>query len=211
MDMQEQMNFFHEIFSAELPRLGAGDDASTKKALALMFETKSSARDAFRSRKLRMLDIGCGNGAPTIQLAKDIAGTILAVDNHQPYLDELRRRAEAEGVAGKIQTRHKDMRALGAAEGLFDLVWCEGATFIMGFGAGLAAWRSLLEEDGLPAVSEMAGSGPTRRRVPQSCRRVSGHDRCGRQSGDDRAGGYRQIGHFPSPESAGGTSMTTAR
>ena len=74
MDSQEQMNFFHEIFSASLPRLGAGDDASTKKALAMLLETKSSAEDASRSRKLRVLDIGCGNGAPTIQLAKDITG-----------------------------------------------------------------------------------------------------------------------------------------
>jgi hypothetical protein len=58
MDMQEQMNFIHEIFSAQLPRLGAGDDASTKKALAMTLEAGSCAGNAYRSRKLRVLDIG---------------------------------------------------------------------------------------------------------------------------------------------------------
>jgi 2-polyprenyl-3-methyl-5-hydroxy-6-metoxy-1,4-benzoquinol methylase len=168
MDMQEQMNFIHEIFSASLPRLGAGNDASTKKTLAMLLETKSSAGNAFRSRKLRVLDIGCGNGGQTIQLAKDINGTILAVDNHQPYLDELRRRANAAGVAGKIQTLQKDMRDLGAEEGVFDLIWCEGAIFITGFSAGLAAWRSMLKADGLLAVSEMAWFRPD---APEECRR----------------------------------------
>ena len=160
MDTQEQMNFFYEIFSASLPRLGAGDDASTKKALAMMLETGSSAWDDFRLRKLRVLDVGCGNGAPTIQLAKNITGTILAVDNHQPFLDELRRRAEAAGVSDKIQTLQKDMRDLGRDEGVFDLIWSEGALFVMGFSAGLAACRSMLSAGGLLAVSEMAWFRP---------------------------------------------------
>jgi cyclopropane fatty-acyl-phospholipid synthase-like methyltransferase len=100
MDMQEQMDFIHEIFSPSLPRLGAGDDASTQKALAMLLETGSRAGNASRSRKLKVLDIGCGNGTQTIRLAKEISGTVLAVDNHPPYLDELRRRAAAAGVAG---------------------------------------------------------------------------------------------------------------
>jgi len=33
MDEHEQHEFFYEIFDASLPRLGPGDDASTKRAL----------------------------------------------------------------------------------------------------------------------------------------------------------------------------------
>jgi SAM-dependent methyltransferase len=204
MAKQEQMNFFHEIFSASLPRLGPGDDASTKKALTMLLETKSSRQDASQSRSLRVMDIGCGNGAQTIQLAKNISGTILAVDNHRPFLDELRRRAEIEDVADKIQTRQKDMHELGREEGVFDLIWSEGALYIMGFHAGLAACRSMLAAGGLLAVSELAWFRPD---APEECRRFFANEYPAMVDVDTnlatiQACRYKQIGHFPLPKSA---------
>jgi len=103
MNDNEQMEFFYEIFDTSLPRLGPGDDHSTMIALDVLLSTRPKLSDDPAPVRLRVLDIGCGNGAQTIQLAKHIDGTILAVDNHQPFLDELQRRAEAEGVSDKIQ------------------------------------------------------------------------------------------------------------
>ena len=156
MDQQEQMKFFYEIFAPSLPRLGPGDDASTRRALQALLAERLNDVDASAPAKLRVLDIGCGNGAQTIQLAKRVDGRILAVDNHQPYLDELQRRAEAAGVSARIQPCLRDMRDLGLEESSFDLIWSEGALFVMGFGEGLKACHSLLAPRGLLAVTELS-------------------------------------------------------
>ncbi len=85
MNQQEQMAFFYELFDARLPRLGPGDDFSTKKALNILHAVKPQHNDNLSATPLKILDIGCGNGAQTLQLARYLDGTILAVDNHQPF------------------------------------------------------------------------------------------------------------------------------
>ncbi|MGE5484827.1 MAG: hypothetical protein ACM3X4_07420 [Ignavibacteriales bacterium] len=38
----------------------------------------------------------------------------------------------------------------------FDLIWSEGAIYIMGFGNGLTAWKPLLRRGGYVVVSELS-------------------------------------------------------
>jgi cyclopropane fatty-acyl-phospholipid synthase-like methyltransferase len=169
MEKQEQMGFFYEIFDASLPRLGPGDDASTKRALQSLLSSSIHGNTDFpRPSKLRILDLGCGNGAQTIQLAKQTDCTILAVDNHQPYLDELSRRAETAGVSEKIQINLGDMRNMNPETGSFDLIWSEGALYIMGFRNGLSACRSFLVPNGSVAVTELCW---LKNDPPDECRR----------------------------------------
>lgn len=168
MDQQEQMQFFYEIFDSSLPRLGPGDNISTINALDLVFSAMRQGKVPPDLQNLKVLDVGCGNGAQTIQLAQNINGTILAVDNHQPFLDELERRAEAEGVSDKIQPYLKDMGDLGPEDGTFDLIWSEGALYSMGFREGLLMCRSLLASGGWLAVTELCWHRPD---PPEECRK----------------------------------------
>ena len=38
-----------------------------------------------------ILDMGCGPGVPTLELARLSGGIVTGLDTHQPYLDELNR------------------------------------------------------------------------------------------------------------------------
>jgi SAM-dependent methyltransferase len=156
MDEQEQWRLFYEIFDPSFPRLGPGDDDSTLRALRTLLVARGGGSDEPQPKPMRVLDIGCGPGAQTLQLARHLDGTILAVDNHQPYLEELERRARAEGLADKIRPILKDMHALGDEDGVFDLVWAEGSLFVMGFRPGLEACFARLAPGGLAGVSELA-------------------------------------------------------
>jgi SAM-dependent methyltransferase len=46
------------------------------------------------------------------------------------------------------------MDALPFAKGSFDLIWSEGAIFIVGFEAGLRAWKPFLKKGGYMVVSD---------------------------------------------------------
>jgi len=78
-----------------------------------------------------------------------------ALDNHEPFLEDLKLRAEKEGVSGNIRVVKGDMTNLSYEEGSFDLIWSEGAIFVIGFEKGLLKWRRLLTDKGYLVVSEM--------------------------------------------------------
>jgi len=204
MDQQAQMEFFFEIFDPSLPRLAPGDEGSTRKALGTLLSAMSHGNDSSRPTKLRILDLGCGNGTQTIQLTKHSKGTILAVDNHQPFLDELKRRAEAEGVLDRIRIRLGDMANLELDEGSFDLIWSEGSLYSMGFRDGLEAYYSILAPKGCFAASELSW---LRSDPPEECLRFFAGEYPAMADvtanlAAIKTCGYTILGHFTLPESA---------
>ncbi|MEP6967027.1 MAG: class I SAM-dependent methyltransferase [Pseudomonadota bacterium] len=180
-----------------LPRQGPGDRASTLRALALMAELPSAPA---------ILDIGCGPGMQTLDLARAARdAAITAVDIHLEFLAELERRAEAAGLAARIVTRRASMTALPFAEASFDAVWCEGAIYLMGLGEGLTAWKPLLKPRGYVALTEPCWLKPAEE-VPGAVRRLWAPYPAMTSITETAAiiarGGYREIGRFVLPESA---------
>ena len=128
-------------------RQGPGGEAETKKALMLAGLDKS--------RPLKIADIGCGTGASTIQLAKELDAEITAVDFLPEFLEEFQARAKEHGVADNITTLSCSMDALPFADEEFDVIWSEGAIYNMGFEAGVSAWKRFLKPGGKLIVSEI--------------------------------------------------------
>jgi SAM-dependent methyltransferase len=142
--------FFYRIFES-LPRQGPGCREATREAFSHLPLLPDNAA---------ILDIGCGTGAQTLDLSRLTSGTITAVDNHQPFLDQLAAHTEKEGLSGRIQTVNASMEALPFEAGLFDLIWSEGAIFIIGFEQGLKAWKPLVKRGGHLVVSDAAWFEP---------------------------------------------------
>jgi len=191
-------NLGAEIFWAvhqDLPREGPGDDESTLRAFEMLEGLPAAAS---------ILDIGCGPGAQTVALAcRAVQSKIVAVDTHQPFLDDLSRRAAKAGVAERIQPLNISMFEL-SFDAQFDLIWSEGAIYIIGFEEGLRKWRPLLKPGGYVAVTEISWLKPD---VPKPAldfwleaypEMETVEENLARLS---RAG-YRALGHFALPESA---------
>ena len=136
---------------AGLDRLGPGEDAATHRALR-------ACRALPRHPKI--IDIGCGAGAQTLVLAEATGGTVAAVDRFRPFLERLQQRLSSSGRRGSVECVQADMAALPFRDRCVDLVWCEGAAYIMGFDRALTAWRRLLKPGGYLVVSEAAWFRP---------------------------------------------------
>jgi SAM-dependent methyltransferase len=201
MDETKLMGLIHHVFYPGMPRLGPGDATSTGRALDAVLAAR--ARDS-RTGWSGVLDLGCGNGASTIELAKRIDTTILAVDNYRPYLDELEGRAAACGAQGRIRTRVADMREMDLGESCFDLVWCEGAIFVIGFREGLEACWRLLAPGGFLAVTELCWFSDD---APEECREYFAGQYPSMTSDEENVAcaeelGYLLIDNFRLPEGA---------
>jgi SAM-dependent methyltransferase len=128
-----------------LPQQGPGSDACTRAALRRLGPLPAAPR---------VLDLGCGSGRATLALAEELRTRIIAVDLHQPFLDQLRAAARERGLEDLIELRCADMRAPGVPAGSVDLLWSEGAIYLVGFADGLRLWRPLLASKGRLVVSE---------------------------------------------------------
>ena len=140
----ESIDYFYDIYK-ELPRGGPGDNQSTRLAY-------SKLRDL--PLKPKILDIGSGPGMQTIELAKLSKGSIVALDNYQPFLDKLMMNAKKEGVDEYITPLLLSMFDMNFKEATFDIIWSEGALYFIGFLNGLKKCHRFLTPNGYLAVTE---------------------------------------------------------
>lgn len=133
-------------FYEGLERKGPGSLEATSKALSMLDGLPESPQ---------IVEFGCGAGAASIVLAKASPCHVTAVDVYQPFLGEVEAAASRNGVADRITTIRADMADPPLDDGSFDVVWSEGAIYLIGFEEGLKRWRRLLRSGGFVAVTEV--------------------------------------------------------
>ncbi len=141
------MTLFFELFE-NIPRQGPGSKKTTERAFNFLKE--------YLPENPEILDIGCGCGMQTKELVSLTKGNIVAFDNHSPFLEKIDRWAKENNLSDRLRTVNGDMKKLDFPENYFDLIWSEGAVYIMGFDEGLKSWGRYLKQGGVMAVSHIS-------------------------------------------------------
>jgi ubiquinone/menaquinone biosynthesis C-methylase UbiE len=103
----------------------------------------------------RILDAGCGEGNPAMELVGMCDGHITGLDIDRESLNALQKKAEAAGVADRIDTVQGSLFDMPFEDGSFDIVWSEATLHIVGVENGLKLWRKFLKPEGFLVIHEV--------------------------------------------------------
>jgi len=106
----------------------------------------------------KILDIGCGTGVPTIELARLSNGQVIGLDINQPLLDALTSKIEDADLSDRVKTMNRSLFERDFPDESFDILWAEGSIAVIGFERGLKAWRRLLKPRGFLVVHDEIGN-----------------------------------------------------
>ena len=133
--------------------------------------------------KPRILDIGCGSGVPTMELAKLSDGEIIGIDIDQESLDRLSRKIEQEGLNNRVKALKCSLLDIKFPDNSFDIIWAEGSITSLGVEKSLRGWNRILKPKGFIVIHDEIKHFFKKRDKVASC-------------------GYKMIEHFSLPEEA---------
>jgi len=143
--------------------------------------------EAFRKlpklEKPRILDIGCGSGVPTMELARLTDGKIIGIDIDQESLDRLSRKIEQEGLTDRVKAIKCSLINIKFPDNSFDIIWAEGSITSLGVEKSLRGWNRILKPKGFMVIHDEIKHFFKKRDKVVSC-------------------GYKMIEHFSLPEEA---------
>ena len=137
-------DIFFEIYE-NLPRQGPGNRACAARALSLCCELPQFAA---------IVDLGCGIGGQTVQLAELVSGSIVAIDSHAAFIDRLEAAIKEHGLSQRVRAIRGDMACPDVPLRSFDLVWSEGALYSIGLRNALRVCHGLLRPGGYVAFTD---------------------------------------------------------
>lgn len=196
--MNESSPHFWEIFFEvfeNLPRQGPGNRNCAIKALGLCRELTEFPA---------ILDLGCGVGGQTLQLAELTSGCIVAIDTHAPGIKRLQEAIAERGLSQRVSAIVGDMAHPEQPPGSFDLIWSEGALYSIGLRNALRVCHGLLRPRGYIAFTDAIWR---KENPPPAVKASFDFDYPTMGSLDDDLAaiqdcGFELIGHFTLPDEA---------
>lgn len=134
-----------------------------------------------RMKDPHILDVGCGSGIPTIELAKMSKGRIMGIDTDQHLLDILAKRIKEEELSRQVGIKKCSLFDIDFPQETFDIIWAEGSIWIIGLRKGLQVWNPLLKPKGFLVVHDSIRTFSNELDVSSKL-------------------GYRLVNHFELPE-----------
>ena len=116
-----------------------------------------------------ILDVGCGSGVSTIELAKLCNGRIIALDIDEHAVDRLDAKIKKAGLSHRIKTLKRSMVDMNFPEQSFDIIWSEGSIYVVGFENGLREWARFLKPNGFLVVHDETGNTEEKLKLIASC------------------------------------------
>ena len=111
-----------------------------------------------------ILDIGCGSGVPTMELAALSGGYVTGIDIDQIALDELNEKIERAGLYDRMKAINCSAADISFPNRSFDIIWAEGAIATIGFEKGLREWKRLIKPDGFLVIHDDIGDVEKKKR-----------------------------------------------
>jgi SAM-dependent methyltransferase len=102
----------------------------------------------------QILDIGCGRGIPTVELARLSGGEVVGIDTDDEALSHLRRRVEQEGFTTQVTVLCRSLYEVGLDNESFDLLWEEGVLHLLENSKSFRECNRLLKPGGFLVMHE---------------------------------------------------------
>jgi len=119
--------------------------------------------------KPRILDIGCGSGVPTLELAMLSHGDVIGVDIDQPALNRFSRKIGRSGLTQWVKAIKCSLLNMNFPDASFDIIWAEGSISVIGFEKGLKEWYRFLKSGGFLVVHDALGNLTEKLRQITTC------------------------------------------
>jgi ubiquinone/menaquinone biosynthesis C-methylase UbiE len=94
-----------------------------------------------------ILDIGCGSGVPTLALAENYCGNIIAVDIDAKSINRLKEKVKELNLSNRISVFNSSLSDMKLEENQFDIIVAEGFLNNVGFKKGFLSLIKLLKKN----------------------------------------------------------------